>query len=276
MAINKININKIEFGGADLPLIAGPCVIEGRDHALKMAESIASVAAKVGLPYIFKTSFDKANRTAIDAFRGPGFENGLEILSDIKAVTGLPILTDIHLPEQAASVADVVDIIQIPAFLCRQTDLLIAAAKTGKCVNVKKGQFISPWKMSNIVKKLEESGAEQILLTERGSSYGYNDLIVDLRSIPIMQEFGYPVVFDATHSAQVPGVTGSMTQGLREYIPTMVKAAVAAGCNGLFMEVHDDVESAKSDAATQWPLDKLEELLILAKNYHSIGFKNVQ
>jgi len=276
MAINKININKIEFGGTDLPLIAGPCVIEGRDHALKMAESIASVAANVGLPYIFKTSFDKANRTAIDAFRGPGFENGLEILSDIKAVTGLPILTDIHLPEQAASVADVVDIIQIPAFLCRQTDLLIAAAKTGKCVNVKKGQFISPWKMSNIVKKLEESGAEQILLTERGSSYGYNDLIVDLRSIPIMQEFGYPVVFDATHSAQVPGVTGSMTQGLREYIPTMVKAAVAAGCNGLFMEVHDDVESAKSDAATQWPLDKLEELLILAKNYHSIGFKNVQ
>ncbi len=276
MAINKININKIEFGGADLPLIAGPCVIEGRDHALKMAESIASVAANVGLPYIFKTSFDKANRTAIDTFRGPGFENGLEILSDIKAVTGLPILTDIHLPEQAASVADVVDIIQIPAFLCRQTDLLIAAAKTGKCVNVKKGQFISPWKMSNIVKKLEESGAEQILLTERGSSYGYNDLIVDLRSIPIMQEFGYPVVFDATHSAQVPGVTGSMTQGLREYIPTMVKAAVAAGCNGLFMEVHDDVESAKSDAATQWPLDKLEELLILAKNYHSIGFKNVQ
>jgi 2-dehydro-3-deoxyphosphooctonate aldolase (KDO 8-P synthase) len=276
MAINKININKIEFGGTDLPLIAGPCVIEGRDHALKMAESIASVAANVGLPYIFKTSFDKANRTAIDAFRGPGFENGLEILSDIKAVTGLPILTDIHLPEQAASVADIVDIIQIPAFLCRQTDLLIAAAKTGKCVNVKKGQFISPWKMSNIVKKLEESGAEQILLTERGSSYGYNDLIVDLRSIPIMQEFGYPVVFDATHSAQVPGVTGSMTQGLREYIPTMVKAAVAAGCNGLFMEVHDDVESAKSDAATQWPLDKLEELLILAKNYHSIGFKNVQ
>ncbi len=276
MAINKIKINKIEFGGSDLPLIAGPCVIEGRDHALRMAESIASVAAKVGLPYIFKTSFDKANRTAIDAFRGPGFENGLEILSDIKAVTGLPILTDIHLPEQAASVADVVDIIQIPAFLCRQTDLLIAAAKTGKCVNVKKGQFISPWKMSNIVKKLEESGAEQILLTERGSSYGYNDLIVDLRSIPIMQEFGYPVLFDATHSAQVPGVTGSMTQGLREYIPTMVKAAVAAGCNGLFMEVHDDVESAKSDAATQWPLDKLEELLILAKNYHSIGFKNVQ
>ena len=276
MMIKKIKINKIEYGGSYLPIIAGPCVIENRDHALKMAESIAEITANVGLPYIFKASFDKANRTSIDSFRGPGFEKGLEILSEIKDVTRVPILTDIHLPEQAATIADVVDIIQIPAFLCRQTDLLIAAAKTGQCVNVKKGQFLSPWKMSNIVKKLEESGAQRILLTERGSSYGYNDLIVDLRSIPIMQEFGYPVVFDATHSAQVPGVTGSTTKGLREYIPTMLKAAVAAGCNGLFLEVHDDVESAKSDAATQWPLDQLEKLLRLAQNYHQVGLKNVQ
>jgi 2-dehydro-3-deoxyphosphooctonate aldolase (KDO 8-P synthase) len=269
--IKKIKIKEVVYGSDDLPIIAGPCVIESRDHAVKMAEEISAVMARVGLPYVFKSSFDKANRTSIESFRGPGLEEGLEILREIKEKIDSPILTDIHLPQQAAVVAEIVDIIQIPAFLCRQTDLLAAAAKTGKCVNVKKGQFISPGMMKNVVKKLEQSGTQDILLTERGSSYGYNDLIVDLRSIPMMQKFGYPIVFDATHSAQIPGNTGSVTEGNREFIPTMVKSAVVAGCNGLFMEVHDNTEAAKSDAATQWPLDQLEELLMLAKHYHQAG-----
>jgi 2-dehydro-3-deoxyphosphooctonate aldolase (KDO 8-P synthase) len=232
-----------------------------------MAEAIKKITDKLALSFILKSSYDKANRTSVSSFRGPGIDVGLQILADVKSEFNIPIITDIHLPEQATAIADVADIIQIPAFLCRQTDLLIAAGDTGKPVNVKKGQFLSPWKVKNIVEKIESTGNNRIFITERGNSFGFDNLIVDMRSIPIMQdETGYPVIFDGTHSAQIPGNAGNSTGGLRKYIPTMVNAAVAAGCNGLFMEVHDDVENAKSDSATQWPLDQLENLLIQIKH----------
>lgn len=259
--------HSIIFGGDALPLIAGPCVIESRDHTLRMAEAIRDIAAKLDIPLIFKASFDKANRTSIQSYRGPGLEEGLNILAEVKEQLGVKVLTDIHIPEQAKIAAEVVDVLQIPAFLCRQTDLLIAAAKTGKPVNVKRGQFLSPLKMIHVVRKLEETGAELIFLTERGSTFGHEGLVTDLRSIPVMQETGHPVIFDATHSAQMPGSGQEKTGGLREYIPMMVRAAVAAGCDGLFIEVHDDPDNAFSDAATQWPLYQLEELLNEAKAF---------
>ena len=262
-----INITEtISFGGKGLPLIAGPCVIENRDHSLRMAAAIKKITDRLSLPFIFKSSYDKANRTSVSSFRGPGIDEGLQILADVKSELGVPIITDIHLPEQAIAIAEVANIIQIPAFLCRQTDLLIAASSTGKPVNIKKGQFLSPWKVKNIVEKIESKGNNRILITERGNTFGFDNLVVDMRSIPIMQEeTGYPVIFDGTHSAQLPGNIGDSTGGLRKYIPKTVSAAVAAGCNGLFIEVHNDVENAKSDAATQWPLDQLEELLIQVK-----------
>jgi len=265
-----VNITEsISFGGKQLPLFAGPCVIESRDHSLKMAEAIFKITKKLKIPFIFKSSFDKANRTSIKSFRGLGIDEGLRILEDIKNNIGLPILTDIHLPEQSEIVSGIVDIIQIPAFLCRQTDLLIVAGKTGKPINVKKGQFLSPWKIKNIVEKIESSGNKNIILTERGTTFGFDSLVVDIRSIPIMQKAaGCPVIFDGTHSAQMPGNTGSSTGGLRKYIPKLINAAVAAGCNGLFLEVHDDVDNAKSDAATQWPLENLESLLTQAMQIH--------
>ena len=265
--MQKIKITeRLYFGGKDLPLIAGPCVIESRDHLLQLADSIKQIAERLAFPFIFKSSFDKANRTSVSSFRGPGVDEGLQILADVKAKIGVPILTDIHLPEQALIVAEVADVIQIPAFLCRQTDLLIAAGKTGKIINVKKGQFLSPWKMKHIVEKIEGTGNENIIITERGNSFGFDSLIVDMRSIPIMQEdTGYPVIFDGTHSAQIPGNSETTTGGLRKYIPTMLKSAIAAGCDGLFMEVHNDVKNAKSDSATQWPLNELEELLFQVK-----------
>ena len=263
-----INITEnISFGGKTFPLILGPCVIEGRDHTLKIAEAIKKITDKLALSFIFKSSYDKANRTSVSSFRGPGIDEGVQILSDVKSELNIPIITDIHLPEQSVAIAEVADIIQVPAFLCRQTDLLIAAGDTGKPVNVKKGQFLSPWKVKNIIEKIESTGNKRILITERGNTFGFDNLIVDMRSIPIMQdETGYPVIFDGTHSAQIPGNAGNSTGGLRKYIPTMVNAAVAAGCNGLFMEVHDDVKNAKSDSATQWPLDQLENLLIQIKS----------
>ena len=268
MNIVKIT-ESILFGGNQLPLIAGPCVIESRDHSLKMAEAISKITNKLRIPYIFKSSLDKANRTSIDSFRGLGIDEGLQILEDIKNMVGLPIITDIHLLEQAEIVSDVVDIIQIPAFLCRQTDLLLAAGKTGKPINVKKGQFLSPWKIKNIVEKIESCRNKNILLTERGNAFGFDSLVVDIRSIPIMQDTtDYPVIFDGTHSAQIPGIRGKSTSGLRKYIPNMVTAAIAAGCDGLFLEVHDDVNNAKSDAATQWPLEELELLLTKAMKIH--------
>ena len=267
--MKDIKVGDVIFGKDNLGIIAGPCVIENRDHSLEMSYAIKEVSEDVGIPIIFKSSFDKANRTSIKSFRGPGIEEGMRILSDVKTETGLKVLTDIHSPDQAGLVSDVVDIIQIPAFLSRQTDLLIAAAKTGKPINIKKGQFLAPWDVEHIVKKMEESGSQNILLTDRGTQFGYNNLVADMRAIPLMKQFGYPVIFDATHSAQLPGGSGGHSSGMRDMIPTLARAAVAAGCNGVFMEVHNDVDKAKSDAATQWPLDKLAPLLIELKKIHN-------
>ena len=267
--MRDIKVGNVIFGKDNLGIIAGPCVIENRDHSLEMSYAIKEVSEDVGIPIIFKSSFDKANRTSIKSFRGPGIQEGMRILSDVKTETGLKVLTDIHSPDQAGLVSDVVDIIQIPAFLSRQTDLLIAAAKTGKPINIKKGQFLAPWDVEHIVKKVEESGSQNILLTDRGTQFGYNNLVADMRAIPLMKQFGYPVIFDATHSAQLPGGSGGHSSGMRDMIPTLARAAVAAGCNGVFMEVHNNVDKAKSDAATQWPLDKLARLLIELKKIHN-------
>ena len=267
--MRNIKVGNVIFGKDNLGIIVGPCVIENRDHSLEMSYAIKEVSEDVGIPIIFKSSFDKANRTSIKSFRGPGIEEGMRILSDVKTETGLKVLTDIHSPDQAGLVSDVVDIIQIPAFLSRQTDLLIAAAKTGKPINIKKGQFLAPWDVEHIVKKMEESGSQNILLTDRGTQFGYNNLVADMRAIPLMKQFGYPVIFDATHSAQLPGGSGGHSSGMRDMIPTLARAAVAAGCDGVFMEVHNNVDKAKSDAATQWPLDKLATLLIELKKIHN-------
>ena len=267
--MRDIKVGNVIFGKDNLGIIAGPCVIENRDHSLEMSYAIKEISDDVGIPIIYKSSFDKANRTSIKSFRGPGIEEGMRILSDVKTETGLKVLTDIHSPDQAGLVSDVVDIIQIPAFLSRQTDLLIAAAKTGKPINIKKGQFLAPWDVEHIVKKVEESGSQNILLTDRGTQFGYNNLVADMRAIPLMKQFGYPVIFDATHSAQLPGGSGGHSSGMRDMIPTLARAAVAAGCNGVFMEVHNNVDKAKSDAATQWPLDKLATLLIELKKIHN-------
>lgn len=256
-----VTVANIEFGGDGLPIIAGPCVIESRDHALSMAVALKLITADLGMSFIYKSSFDKANRTSIKSYRGPGLADGLKILADVKSEVGIPVLTDIHSPEQAAAVAEVADVIQIPAFLCRQTDLLVAAGKTGKCVNVKKGQFIAPGDVVNIVKKIEATGNRNILITERGASFGYNNLVADMRAIPVLKANGYPVVFDATHSAQKPNALNGQTGGDREIIPVLARAAVAAGCDAIFMEIHDDVDNARSDAATQWPLRRAEKLL---------------
>ena len=264
--MNKVSIGNVTYGEGQLPLIGGPCVIESRDHSLKMAESILSITESLGIPFIFKSSFDKANRSASDSFRGPAIENGLQILSDVKKELGIPVLTDVHLPDQCKEVSEVVDVLQIPAFLCRQTDLLHAAGKTGKVVNIKKGQFLAPNKMRFAAEKVSNTGNNNILLTERGSSFGYG-LVSDMTSIPTMQKTGYPVIFDATHSAQLPGGE-QITGGNRKIIPTIAKAAVAAGCNGLFMEIHDNPDKAKSDSETQWPLDKLKSLLSIIIKVH--------
>ncbi len=241
--------------------ILGPCALESLETALTVAGEVAMLAEKLGFTAIFKSSFDKANRTSITSFRGPGMDHGLDWLARVREKTGLPVITDIHLPEQAAPVAQVADVIQIPAFLSRQTDLLVAAARTGRIVNVKKGQFLAPWDMAGVVGKLREAGQDMIWLTERGASFGYNNLVVDVRSFPIMQEFGCPVVFDATHSVQLPGGQGTSSGGKREYVPVLSRAAVAAGCNGLFMEVHPDPDQALCDGPNSWPLGKLEPLL---------------
>jgi len=255
---------------AQLFLLAGPCVIESETHALRMAEAIRDIARRLNIPYVFKASYDKANRSSGAAFRGPGLDEGLRILQKIKAELGVPVLTDVHESQQVPAAAEVADILQIPAFLCRQTDLLNAAAHSGRTVNVKKGQFLSPWEMQNIVAKLEEFGCHDLLLTERGSSFGYNNLVVDMRGLPVMREFGYPVVYDATHSLQLPGGQGTATGGLREYIPHLARAAVACGIDGLFMEVHDNPQQAFSDAATQFPLDQLEGLLETLLKIHTL------
>lgn len=242
-------------------ILAGPCVIESREISLQTAEALAEIAEKLDLPLIFKSSFDKANRTSVTSFRGPGLEEGLKILGEVKEATGLPIVTDIHHPEQAALVAEVADVLQIPAFLCRQTDLLVAAANTGKVINIKKGQFLAPWDMKNAVEKVRASGNEQVWLTERGSTYGYNNLVVDMRSISEMSKFDVPVVFDATHSVQIPGGLGGASGGQREYVPTLASAAVAAGADGVFMETHPDPDKAMCDGPNSLPLADAEKLL---------------
>ncbi|MGQ9806159.1 MAG: 3-deoxy-8-phosphooctulonate synthase [Chlorobiales bacterium] len=244
-----------------LALIAGPCVIENESFTLKMAESIASICMRLAVPFIFKSSFDKANRTSINGFRGGGMEEGLKILEKVKKEIGVPVLTDIHESYQADPVAEVVDVLQIPAFLCRQTDLLLAAAKTGKAINVKKGQFLSPMEMKQVAKKLESGGGVNILLTERGTTFGYNNLVVDFRSLPQMRALGYPVVFDATHSVQMPGGLGEKSGGDRRYAPILARAAVAVGCDALFMEVHENPDIAPSDGANMIFLSNLEPLL---------------
>lgn len=247
--------------GHPLTLIGGPCVIESEDFTLKMADEIRQVCDRLGIPFIFKSSFDKANRTAIDSFRGQSIESGLETLQKVKEKVGVPVLTDIHESYQAATVAEVVDVLQIPAFLCRQTDLLVAAAATGRAVNVKKGQFLAPWDMKNVVKKLEASGTSNILLTERGTSFGYNALVVDFRSLPQMRELGYPVVFDATHSVQMPGGQGTRSGGQRQFVPYLARAAAAVGIDALFMEIHENPDQALSDGPNMIPLAQLESLL---------------
>lgn len=243
-----------------LLLIAGPCVIESEEHSLRLAERIAAAAKAHGMNYVFKASFDKANRSSIHSFRGPGLDGGLRILASVKKRLGLPVLSDIHEPAQAAPAGEVLDCLQIPAFLCRQTDLLLACGKTGKCVNVKKGQFLSPEKMRLAAEKVRETGNANVLLTDRGTTFGYERLVNDMTGLAVMRQFA-PVVFDATHSVQHPGTTGNTTGGAREFIPLLARAAVAAGIDGLFLEVHDDPPRAKSDAATVWPLDQLECVL---------------
>jgi len=244
-----------------LALIAGPCVIESESFTLKMAEAIANICRRLEMPFIFKSSFDKANRSSLNGFRGGGMEEGLRILEKVRQEVGVPVLTDIHESYQAAPVAEVVDVLQIPAFLCRQTDLLLAAAQTGKAINVKKGQFLSPPEMKNVAKKLESGGARNILLTERGTTFGYNNLVVDFRSLPQMRSLGYPVVFDATHSVQMPGGLGEKSGGDRRYAPILARAAVAVGCDALFMEVHETPDTAPSDGANMIFLSDLEFIL---------------
>jgi 2-dehydro-3-deoxyphosphooctonate aldolase (KDO 8-P synthase) len=261
-AQKPFNVDGLDLGRR-LFLIAGPCVIESEAHALRMAEEIHAVARKLNIPYIFKASYDKANRTSLHSFRGPGLEEGLRILKKIKKETGLPVLTDVHEATDVPAVADAVDVVQIPAFLCRQTDMLVAAAKHAKSINIKKGQFVSPWDMRHAVEKVRASGNDNIVLTERGSSFGYNNLVVDMRSLAIMRQFA-PVVFDATHSVQLPssGVGGkAVSGGQPEHIPLLARAAVAAGVDGVFMEVHDNPAEAKSDGANALPLAELESVL---------------
>jgi 2-dehydro-3-deoxyphosphooctonate aldolase (KDO 8-P synthase) len=260
-------VGHVNIGSGKLFLIAGPCVIESEQHALKMAESIAKVAVEKKIPYIFKASYDKANRTSIHSFRGPGREEGLRILSRVRSDVGVPVLTDVHEAADAARVAEAVDVLQIPAFLCRQTDLLVAAAKTGRAVNVKKGQFVSPWDMRHAVEKVREAGCEKVFLTERGASFGYNNLVVDMRSLAVMREFA-PVVFDATHSVQLPSAgatngdeTPQQSGGQPEFIPLLARAAVAAGVDGVFLEVHDNPRQAKSDGANALDLEELPSVL---------------
>jgi 2-dehydro-3-deoxyphosphooctonate aldolase (KDO 8-P synthase) len=271
MNSQEITLGSLRLGGCNpLFLIAGPCVIESELHARRMAEKIAKIAADVGVPYIFKASYDKANRSSVNAFRGPGLSEGLRILGKIKTDLKLPILTDIHDAGQATPAAEVADILQIPAFLARQTDLLMAAAKTGRIVNVKKAQFLSPWDMGNVAEKIASSGNDKIILTERGASFGYNNLVVDMRSFPVLKNFGYPVVYDVTHSVQLPGGQGHASGGQPEFIEPLARAGVAAGIDGIFLETHDNPATALSDGANALPLTRLAELLARLKQVSAL------
>jgi len=260
--VKEIRIGNIAIGGdSPLLLIAGPCVIENEAATLRSAERLIEITAKVGMQLVFKASYDKANRTAVTSFRGPGIHEGLRILAKVKEVFGLPLLSDIHGIEQINDAAAVLDILQIPAFLCRQTDLIVAAAKSGKVLNIKKGQFLAPWDMKNVIGKAVDSGNDNLILTERGVSFGYNNLVSDMRSLPIMRSMGFPVVFDATHSVQLPGGQGGSSGGQREFVEYLGRAAVATGIDGIFMEVHEDPDKALCDGPNSVRLSELAELL---------------
>ncbi|MGA3311055.1 MAG: 3-deoxy-8-phosphooctulonate synthase [Xanthobacteraceae bacterium] len=257
-----VAVGKVRFGNAlPLALIAGPCVLESRAHALEMAAALKDIAARRGVGFVYKTSFDKANRTSGRSARGVGLDKALAIFAELRQKLGVPVLTDVHEPEQCAPVAEVVDILQIPAFLCRQTDLLVAAAKTGRAINVKKGQFLAPWDMANVVEKITGAGNRNVLVTERGVSFGYNTLVSDMRALPVLAKTGAPVIFDATHSVQQPGGQGASSGGEREFVPVLARAAVAVGIAGLFIETHQDPDRAPSDGPNMIPLKEMEPLL---------------
>jgi 2-dehydro-3-deoxyphosphooctonate aldolase (KDO 8-P synthase) len=262
MTMHPVTVGSIIIGeGHPLVLIGGPCAVEGEAFMLDVAARLRDITAKAGVPFIFKSSYDKANRTSIRSYRGPGLHEGLDILQKIKDTVGVPVLSDVHAVEEVGPVAEVLDVIQIPAFLCRQTDLVVAAARTGRPVNVKKGQFLAPWDTQNIVEKVRAVGNECVLLTERGASFGYNNLVADMRSLVIMRGFGVPVVFDATHSVQLPGGAGTASSGQREFVPHLARAAVGTGCDALFMEIHPDPDHAPSDGPNMLRLDDLPGLL---------------
>jgi len=270
--MKKVQVGNVVFSN-DLPfvLIAGPCQMESAAHGMEMASAINEICEKLSIPYVFKASFDKANRTSVNGIRGMGLESAMRAFSDIKTKYRCPVITDIHEPWQCEEAAKVVDVLQIPAFLCRQTDLVVAAGKTGKCVNVKKGQFLAPWDMKNVVGKVESTGNENILLTERGVSFGYNTLVVDMRSLPIMKQTGYPVIIDATHSVQQPGGQGTSSGGQREYAPLIANAAITTGIAGVFIETHADPDRAPSDGPNMIPVSELEAVLEKLKAYDKIA-----
>jgi 2-dehydro-3-deoxyphosphooctonate aldolase (KDO 8-P synthase) len=271
MTTRIVKVEQIQIGGgAPLTVIAGPCVIESREAALRHAGALKEIADRVGVPYIFKSSYDKANRSSVNSFRGPGLGKGLEILLEVKAKIGVPVLTDVHEIDQVAAVKEVADVLQIPAFLCRQTDFVLAVAKSGRVVNVKKGQFLAPWDMRNVLDKILSTGNDRVLLTERGASFGYNNLVSDMRSLVVMRELGFPVVFDATHSLQLPGGLGSASGGERKYIPALARAGVAAGVDALFMEVHEDPNQAMSDGPNSLELRDFEGLLKVVKRLDAL------
>jgi 2-dehydro-3-deoxyphosphooctonate aldolase (KDO 8-P synthase) len=269
--MNEVKVGEIRIGkGNPLVVIAGPCVIESEDISFTTAEKLKEVCDALGLSLVFKSSYDKANRTSVSSFRGPGIIKGLKILNDVKKKFSLPVISDVHSMEEVGPASEVLDALQIPAFLCRQTDLILSASKTGKPVNVKKGQFLAPWDIKNIVEKFTSTGNQNLLITERGTSFGYNNLIVDFRGFPVLRSFGYPVLFDVTHSLQLPGGQGISTGGQREFAFPLARAAVAAGVDGLFIEVHPDPAQALSDASTMVPLHEIEELLQQTKTIHDI------
>jgi len=267
--VREIRIGNVKIGGSNIfCLIAGPCVIENEKIVFQTAESLKKICEEEKIPFIFKASFDKANRSSINSFRGPGIKKGLEILAKVKEKLEVPVTTDVHCHTQIAQVAEVVDIIQIPAFLCRQTDLLVGAGKTGKAVNVKKGQFLSPWEVKNIIEKVNSTGNKKVLITERGTSFGYNNLVSDFRSLPVMRAFGYPVIFDATHSVQEPGKLGKSSGGNKFFVPYLARAAMAVGCDGIFAEVHPDPVHALSDSANMLNMNEMKKLLSELKDIY--------
>ena len=260
--VQAVEIGPLTIGGGrPLVLIAGPCVIESEDHALGLARALKEIASAAGVPFVFKASYDKANRTSVASYRGPGLDAGLRVLARVRAEIGVPVLTDVHEPAQAEAAGAVVDIVQIPAFLCRQTDLLVAAARTGRAVNIKKGQFLAPLDVRHAIRKVVDSGNTKVLITERGTSFGYNNLVVDMRAFPMMRELGYPVIFDVTHGLQLPGAGDGVSAGLAQYIEPLASAGVAAGVDGVFLEVHEEPARARSDPQNALPLDRLAPLL---------------